>query len=276
MTAMLATALVVQAQNKPGQPNVAAAPPPVAAATDRQPDSDHTRNEFHQLLNKYPPALRRVLALDPKLMADPSYIAPYPALASFLAAHPEINRNPSFFLDHMDQPMEFRSARTQAMDLWKDILGGLAALTAFAIFFSVIAWLIKTVADYRRWSRLTKIQTEVHTKLLDRFNNNEDLLAYMKSAAGAKFLESTPIALDGAPRAVGAPLSRILWSIQGGVVAICAGVGLLGISTQFDAEVTQPLRAIGILVMAIGIGFLLSAGVSYVISMRLGLIERKS
>ena len=29
---------------------------------------------------------------------------------------------------------------------------------------------------------------------------NEELLAYVKSPAGAKFLESAPIMLDGAPR----------------------------------------------------------------------------
>ena len=46
---------------------------------------------------------------------------------------------------------------------------------------------------HRRWSRLSKIQTDVHNKLLDRFTSNEDLLAYIQTPVGRKFLESAPI-----------------------------------------------------------------------------------
>ena len=42
----------------------------------------------------------------------------------------------------------------------------------------------------------------------------------------AKFLESSPISLDAAPRSVGAPLGRILRSVQGRVVLIAGGIGL--------------------------------------------------
>jgi hypothetical protein len=45
------------------------------------------------------------------------------------------------------------------------------------------------------------------------------------------------------------------------------------VSYRFTDDVTQPLHAIGVLAIAIGIGFVLSAVVSYFISRRLGLIE---
>ena len=32
------------------------------------------------------------------------------------------------------------------------------------------------LVDHRRWLRQSKVQTEVHTKLLDRFTSNDDLL----------------------------------------------------------------------------------------------------
>jgi hypothetical protein len=47
---------------------------------------------------------------------------------------------------------------------------------------------------------LSKVQTEVHTKIVDRFTANDDLLAYIQSPAGSKFLESSPIHLDAGPR----------------------------------------------------------------------------
>ena len=76
---------------------------------------------------------------------------------------------------------------------------------------------------------------------------------------------------------VGAPLGRILWSVQGGVVLLAGGVGLLVISGRaVDATSQQSLQALGVLGIALGLGFLISAIISFVISRRLGLIEPPS
>lgn len=241
----------------------------VAAA--EPPDAERTKQEFHQLLDHYPPALKRVLALDPALMANQAYLAPYPGVVAFLGAHPEIARNPGFYVDEVRYERPDPAGR--AIDLWKDVLGGLAAFIAFGMAISVIVWLIRTLVDYRRWSRLSKVQTDVHTKLLDRFTSNEDLMAYIQSPAGAKFLQSTPILLDAGPRTVAAPLGRILWSLQGGVVLLAAGIGLMVIAARVPYEAGQPLQAMGVLAIALGAGFMISAAVSFFISRRLGLIE---
>jgi hypothetical protein len=137
----------------------------------------------------------------------------------------------------------------------------------------VIVWLTRTLMDYRRWHKLARVQTEVHTKLLDRFTANNDLIAYIQSPAGSKFLQSSPIMLDAGPRSVGAPLARILWSIQGGVVLIAGGIGLQTVSGRVADDASQPLHALGVLGIALGLGFLVSAILSFVISQRLGLIE---
>src|SRR5580704_5412833 len=111
----------------------------------------------------------------------------------------------------------------------------------------LLVWLIRTVMDYRRWNRLTKVQTDVHTKLLDRFTANEDLLAYIQSPAGSKFLESSPITLDAGPRNVGAPLGRILWSVQAGLVVAAAGIGFQVASGHVSDDASLPLHVLGIL-----------------------------
>jgi hypothetical protein len=152
------------------------------------------------------------------------------------------------------------------------LLNDLAIFAGFGMAIGVVVWLIRTIIDYRRWSRLAKVQTDAHTKLLDRFTANEDLLAYIQSPAGSKFLESSPIKLDAGPRSVGAPLGRILWSVQGGLVLVAGGIGLEVVRGRVADEAAQPLHVLGVLGIALGLGFVISAIISFVISQRLGLI----
>ena len=241
--------------------------------TVEQPDAQRTREELARMLEHYPPALRNVLALDSSLAGNQSYMAPYPGLVSFLSGHPEVARNPSFYFGEATFPRANPDPVERTMDMWRDVLAGLAGLTAFGMGIGLIIWLIRTLVDFKRWSRLAKVQTEAHTKILDRFTANDDLLAYVQSPAGSKFLQSSPIMLDYGSRAVGAPLSRILWSVQGGVVLIAGGIGLQTVSSQVSDLSSQPLHALGVLAIALGLGFLVSAIISFVISQRLGLIE---
>jgi hypothetical protein len=111
---------------------------------------------------------------------------------------------------------------------------------------------------------------------MDRFSANEELLAYVKSPAGSKFLESSPIALDTAPRSFGAPLTRIFRSLQAGLVLVAGGIGLLAVRSQSSNPVTEPLHAFGIVAIALGLGFVISAIISFLLSRRLGLLETAS
>jgi hypothetical protein len=246
---------------------------PQTILTVEQPDAQRAKEELSSLLEHYPPSLRGVLALDPSLLDNQSYLAPYPALVSFLNTHPEIARDPSFFVGD-GAPRPRQDPASQVLDMWREIMNGLGIFAGFGMAIGLLTWLIRTLVDYRRWSRLAKVQTDVHTKLLDRFTANEDLLAYIQSPAGAKFLESSPISLDPAPRGVGAPLGRILWSVQGGVVLMAGGLGLHIVGGRVtDAPASQSLHALGIIGIALGVGFVISAIISFVISQRLGLIE---
>lgn len=276
MLAILAGALYPSAAWAQAPKSAAAAAQPPTILTVEQPDAQRTRDEFAALLEHYPPALRTVLALDPNLLGNEAYLAPYPSLVSFLNAHPEVARNPAFYVGEGLPPRLHQDQAGQIMDMWKEVLDGLGIFTGFGMAVGLLIWLIRTLVDYRRWSRLAKVQTDAHTKLLDRFTANDDLLAYIQSPAGAKFLASSPIALDAAPRSVGAPLGRILWSVQGGVVLMAAGIGLQVVSRRVADAASQPLHALGVLGIALGLGFLISAIISYVISQRLGLIEPPS
>jgi hypothetical protein len=121
------------------------------------------------------------------------------------------------------------------------------------------------------------VQFDTHAKLLDRFTSNEDLLAYVQKPAGRRFLEAAPVPIqEQQPKAIAAPLSRILWSVQAGVVLAAAGIGLLYVSSRFTDEASQFFMVIGVITIALGAGFMMSAGAAYVLSRRLGLMESHS
>lgn len=258
-------------------PGLAQAPAPSpSVVTVEQPDAQRTKQELASLLERYPPSLRETLALDPSLLGNQPYLAPYPALVSFLNAHPEIARNPSFYVGEGSRARTPQDYRAEALAMWRGLLNDLLVFAGFGLAAGVVIWLIRMMVDYRRWSRLAKVQTDAHTKLLDRFTKNDELLAYIQSPAGSKFLESSPIKLDAGPRSVGAPLGRILWSVQGGLVLVAGGIGLEVVSRRVTEDASQPLNVLGVLAIAIGLGFVISAIISFVISQRLGLIERPS
>jgi hypothetical protein len=246
---------------------------PPSIVTVEQPDAQRTRGELSELLQHYPPSLRGALALDPSLLGNQSYLEPYPAVLGYLDKHPEIARNPSYYLGDGSGSRPPSDRESRLLSMWEEAAGMVAALIGFSVAIGVLVWLTRTIIDYRRWNRLAKVQTDVHTKILDRFTANEDLLAYIQSPAGSKFLESSPIKLDAGPRSVGAPLARILWSVQGGLVLLAGGIGLLVVSGRVANDVSQGIQALGVLGIALGLGFVISAIISFVISRKLGLIE---
>lgn len=235
-------------------------------------DADETRRQLDDVLRAYPSTLPRILRMDPTLLDNPGYLQPYPALAGFLTQHPEIKHNPSYFLaQYGDNNYGRMTPQDRAIDMWRNTIEGLTIGTVALVITSGVFWLVKTLVDHRRWSKLSKIQTDVHTKILDRFQSNEDLLAYIQTPAGRRFLESTPIAID-TPRAIAAPLGRILWSAQAGAVLTVLGLGITLVSRSTLEEVAPPLAAMGAIAISLGVGFIVSAFLAYTLTRRFKLM----
>jgi hypothetical protein len=236
-------------------------------------DADETRRQLEDVLRAYPPSLPRIFRLDPTLVNNEAYLQTYPALAAFLAQHPEVKHNPAFFFaQYGDGGGYYReTAQDRAINMWRSTIEGFTIGTVILAIASGVIWLIKSLIDHRRWSRMSKVQTEVHNKVLDRMQSNEDLLAYIQTPAGKRFLESAPISMDS-PRSIAAPLGRILWSAQAGAVLTVLGVGITLVSQNTIEEVAPPLAAMGAIVGALGIGFLVSAVLAYVLTRRFNLM----
>lgn len=258
------------------QPATAAAPQPAAPALPPAvyqvtTDAATTREQLQDLLRNYPPVVGEVLRRDPSLLGRADYMAPYPLLVGFLQQHPEVSRNPSFYFGGYDY-YERRTPVSPNVEALGVMLGGMAALLGFGAFIGTLTWLVRAVIQHRRWLRQSQIQTDVHTKLMDRMANNEELLAYIQSPAGRRFLESAPAHSEPDSPRLGAPVGPIIWSMMAGIVLATVGAGFrFAAQSVTDTDALQAFTVVGVVVLALGIGFMFASVMAYLVSLRLGL-----
>jgi hypothetical protein len=268
------------------QPN--AANPPVVAATPLTDDELATIREQLIALLRTTPTLVHVLETDPSLLADQDYVARNnPQLAQFLTQHPEVSRNPDFYLfadlrgQHGRNVEGLRrrvngneppSDQQMRREYEGDVMGSLA----FVGVVGSLLWLIRIFLENRRWSRLFRLQSEVHSKLIDRFSNNQEILQYMETEPGKRFLEAAPIPIEYEPtQRLPGGLARILAPLQIGIVLALLGIGLLILERNLP-DIADPLLVFGMVALMPGLGFIISAIVTWRISARLGLMPQPS
>lgn len=244
----------------------AQAPPP-AAPVYQNVNAGQTQNELQRLLDQYPPTLRSVIQLDPSLLEREDYLAAYPALAAFLQQHPEVLRDPSFFFGRPYVRDNERDPKIVALNRATDVLGGVAAFTAGMVILGIIVSLLRDLISYRRWLRQSKVQTEMTVKVLDRLSSNDDLLAYLRTPAGAGVLVPTPVGHDSFG-GTSQPFGRILWSVQAGVVLAALGIGLWLVRGSVMDELAPGFVVAGTVALAVGLGFIVSAAIAYVLTQR--------
>lgn len=135
--------------------------------------------------------------------------------------------------------------------------------------FSCIGFFIWMVGDIIRKTRVTRAQSDMQTKLIDKFGSSQELLDYMKTDAGQRFIEAAPV--EAPPKRN--PYTRILRSITAGTILTSLGIGFVSLASRAgdDAPVV-----FGTIALAIGLGFLVSAGISYFLSKSWGLFDRET
>ncbi len=174
-------------------------------------DVADTQEQMLKLL-RLSPVLTTVVARDPSLLSDQQYVTRNNPmeLAQFTMSHPDIAKNPEFYLfSHLDQG---RGHREQVLEraIWPDltpspdayrpqpsveVMQKIVPIIGLLGFFFGLFWLINLFLQSRRWSRSFKLQSEVHSRLIDKFTSTQELAAYMETEAGKRFLEASPAAL---------------------------------------------------------------------------------
>ncbi len=248
-------------------------------------DLAETREQLLALL-RMSPTLTDVVASDPTLLANQDYVnRNNPELGKFLLNHPEVVRNPEFYLFADLPPGPGRRGDRFVRKTWHDesrnqqdprasevIVREFGPPFMMLIVLGTLLWLIRILLQNRRWGRIFKMQTEVHGRLIEKLGNNEELISYMNTEAGKRFLEAAPIPIDfEQDHRIPAALSRVLVPLQIGVVLTLLGIGLLALRHSLP-DISEPLLVFGILVLMPGIGFIISAGITWLLAARLGLM----
>ena len=249
-------------------------------------DEEHlaaTRKQLIELL-RMSPKVASFVRRDPLLLSDQEDITrTNPKLAEFLQGHPEITRNPEFYL-FADMPKSGRGLRDLGIEepSWiptrdnytRDYVQVFVAFTVFVVILGVLLWLLRVLLENRRWGRVFSVQTEIYNKLLDRFSSNEEMLAYIRSESGKRFLESAtmPFGPTVQPQA-SSPVARVLTPLQLGVVLTMVGIGMIYLRPSVP-DAVAPLSIFGTLALTLGIGFILSAGLAFGLARHLGLLPQ--
>jgi len=145
-----------------------------------------------------------------------------------------------------------------------DIMGAVGGIA----FMAILAWIIRIFQTNRRVLKLASMQVDMQTRLIDKFDNAEELRAYLDSDGGRQFLQATPV--DKA-----SPYGRILGSIQAGVILTLGGLALFLIRNHVPGDGGEDfaMMFLGALGAAIGLGFLISAAAAFWLSRSWGLIN---
>jgi hypothetical protein len=261
-------------------PAPAAAQQPVAQAPGSTEtvrvvqDAESTREQLRAILQMYPDAVAEVLRRDPSLMGRADYLASYPQLAQFLAQHPDIPRNVEYYFEGYGryQSRQQMNPEYEAMGI---LLGGLAGFLTVGAAIGLLTWVIRSIINHRRWIKSSQVQAEVHTKLMDRLGTNEELLAYIQSPAGRRFLEAAPMRPEPESPVTNAPVGAILWSMMAGIVLSTVGVGFRVAASSIADDVQRAFTVVGIILLSLGIGFLLAAFMAFAVSSKLGLFPAR-
>ena len=286
VSALLIAALAA-AQTQPATltRNTALSTPAASSQAPTDKELTATRVELLKLL-RTSPTLTTVVAHDPTLLANQDYVARNnPQLAQFLAVHPEIARNPEFYLFTHLTPEDGGQDQALERAVWPELrqpshersatqqfVSDMPPIIAFVCFLAVLSWLVRQFLENRRWGRIFKLQSEVHGRLIDKFSSNQELALYMGTEAGKRFLEAAPIPVGFEPeQRMPNAVARVLTPLQIGIVLVLLGAGFM-LLRHVSPEAAIPMLILGTVAIMPGLGFIISAGVTWVLATRLGLM----
>jgi hypothetical protein len=151
--------------------------------------------------------------------------------------------------DQMTPDQQFEIARLALQNPQHGLQGSLALLVPFA-FFATVILIIWLFLLFRR-SQI-QARADFQRQLLDKFASGREFADFLGSDASQRFLNE--IGSRG-------PKQQILSSMRSGVVLAALGLGLLGL-----AIANRGFLIPGVLVLALGAGFLIATAVSYRLS----------
>ncbi|BCS35758.1 hypothetical protein TBR22_A49920 [Luteitalea sp. TBR-22] len=145
-------------------------------------------------------------------------------------------------------------------------MGDLAPVLGILSVFGSLSFLTWVIVDGLRRKQQLRVMESFHNKLLDRISNGKELAEFMDSPGGVKFIDSISTERTH-------PAQRVLRAVQIGIVLCAAGMGCRVISWQsslVERDATEGFAILGILLLSVGIGYLVSAGATFGLGRTLG------
>jgi hypothetical protein len=127
----------------------------------------------------------------------------------------------------------------------------------------LFAWVFKVILDWRK----SKYKSDLQHKLVEKFGNAQDLNAFLETEGGSKFLNA--LTINGQLLR-----QKILSYITRGVILVFLGAGFFVIGGLFIEE-QRFFTLGGIVTVALGLGFLVSTAISYILSKKWGIINKE-
>jgi len=132
-------------------------------------------------------------------------------------------------------------------------------MTGMFAFYAWVAWII---LEWRKVGR----KSQLHQKLLDRFQSPGELQAFLQSEAGERFLKS--MGLEGL-----SAKHRIMVSFSRAVVTLFVGIAVLIVGTIRPEDLKIYLSA-GTIIVGLGLGLFVSSLISLNLSKKWGIFNQ--
>ena len=143
------------------------------------------------------------------------------------------------------------------------------------LFAGIIVWLVRAFIQHRRWLRASQVQADVHTKLMERMTTNDELLSYVQSPAGRRFLEAAPMRPEAESPSFSAPIGSIIWSLMAGIVLSILGAGFRYAGNFIKDDGRDAFVVVGVIILSLGMGFIFASLMAFAVSSRLGLFPQR-
>ncbi len=151
------------------------------------------------------------------------------------------------------------------------IMGNLSTMALGMTVIISVAWIVVNFAKGLKQRANTRTRADIYNRLIDKFGSAPEFIDFLKSDAGLSFIEENVVQ-------TAVPLSRILTAIQIGIVLSLLGAGLLITGNIFGGSLGGDLYIVlavgGVIGLMIGLGFLISAAISYRLCKAWGLFTK--
>jgi hypothetical protein len=148
-----------------------------------------------------------------------------------------------------------------------------AVTIVLVAFMTGLYFIVSAGFSGRKAGALIRARADLQTKLLDRLGSGREVVEFCQTEGGKQFIEALSMGTIESPASKGSPTERILGSIQKGIILTLLGLGFLVLAQKYHRDDPGDVfMVVGVVGLSLGIGFLLSAGVSYRLSKSMGIL----